>query len=328
VIPVDISVIIPVYNEVKALAALYRELTDVLGGLEKSAEIFFIDDGSRDGSSAVLDELAHSDARVQVLHLRRNYGQTAAIMAGFQHCTGDVIIPMDADGQNDPADIPRLLNKVSEGFDVVSGWRINRDDRFSRRLASMVANRLISSLLGVPLHDYGCTLKAYRREVIEDVRLYGEMHRFIPIYAAWEGARVTELPVTHHPRLHGKSKYGFSRISRVFLDLVILYFIDRALDRPMQFFGKLGLAFWGLAFLTLGWAVVLKLGYGVTLIQTPLPLLAATIGLSGVLFILLGLIAEVLTRIYFETRGKPPYKIERVSQHSAVARPTVAARRW
>jgi len=192
----------------------------------------------------------------------------------------------------------------------------------------MVANRLISSLLGVPLHDYGCTLKAYRREVIEDVRLYGEMHRFIPIYAAWEDARVTELPVTHHPRLHGKSKYGFSRISRVFLDLVILYFIDRAFDRPMQFFGKLGLAFWGLAFLTLGWAVVLKLGYGVTLIQTPLPLLAATIGLSGVLFILLGLIAEVLTRIYFETRGKPPYKIERVSQHSAVARPTVATRRW
>jgi glycosyltransferase involved in cell wall biosynthesis len=148
-----------------------------LGGLEKSAEIFFIDDGSRDGSSAVLDELALSDARVQVLHLRRNYGQTAAMMAGFQHCTGDVIIPMDADGQNDPADIPRLLNKVSEGFDVVSGWRINRDDRFSRRLPSMVANRLISSLLGVPLHDYGCTLKAYRREVIEDVRLYGEMHR-------------------------------------------------------------------------------------------------------------------------------------------------------
>ena len=209
----DISIIIPVYNEVEALPALHRELADVLGRLENSAEIFFIDDGSRDGSSAVLDKLALSDARVQVLHLRRNYGQTAAIMAGFQHCTGDVIIPMDADGQNDPADIPRLLNKVSEGFDVVSGWRVERDDRFSRRLSSVVANRLISSLLGVPLHDYGCTLKAYRREVIEDVRLYGEMHRFIPIYAAWEGARVTELPVTHHPRLHGKSKYGISRIA-------------------------------------------------------------------------------------------------------------------
>jgi Glycosyl transferase family 2 len=239
-----------------------------------------------------------------------------------------VIVPMDGDGQNDPADIPRLLDKLSEGFDVVSGWRTVRNDTFSRRLPSAMANRLISSLLGVRLHDYGCTLKAYRREVIEDVRLYGEMHRFIPIYAAWEGARVTELPVTHHARLHGKSKYGFGRISRVFLDLVILYFIDRAFDRPMQFFGKLGLAFWGLALLTLGWAAVLKFGYGVSLIQTPLPLLAATIGLSGVLFILLGIIAEVLTRIYFEARGKPPYKIERVSQHSAVGHATVVARKW
>jgi len=312
----DISIVIPVYNEVDAVSELYRMLKEVLDRLGKSTEILFIDDGSRDGSSAALDELALSDARVQVLHLRRNYGQTAAIMAGFQHCTGDVIVPMDGDGQNDPADIPRLLDKLSEGFDVVSGWRTVRNDTFSRRLPSAMANRLISSLLGVRLHDYGCTLKAYRREVIEDVRLYGEMHRFIiPIYAAWEGARVTELPVTHHARLHGKSKYGFGRISRVFLDLVILYFIDRAFDRPMQFFGKLGLAFWGLALLTLGWAAVLKFGYGVSLIQTPLPLLAATIGLSGVLFILLGIIAEVLTRIYFEARGKPPYKIERVSQH-------------
>jgi len=324
----DISIVIPVYNEVDAVSELYRMLKEVLDRLGKSTEILFIDDGSRDGSSAALDELALSDARVQVLHLRRNYGQTAAIMAGFQHCTGDVIVPMDGDGQNDPADIPRLLEKLSEGFDVVSGWRTVRNDTFSRRLPSAMANRLISSLLGVRLHDYGCTLKAYRREVIEDVRLYGEMHRFIPIYAAWEGARVTELPVTHHARLHGKSKYGFGRISRVFLDLVILYFIDRAFDRPMQFFGKLGLAFWGLALLTLGWAAVLKFGYGVSLIQTPLPLLAATIGLSGVLFILLGIIAEVLTRIYFEARGKPPYKIERVSQHSAVGHATVVARKW
>jgi len=324
----DISIVIPVYNEVDAVSELYRMLKEVLDRLGKSTEILFIDDGSRDGSSAALDELALSDARVQVLHLRRNYGQTAAIMAGFQHCTGDVIVPMDGDGQNDPADIPRLLDKLSEGFDVVSGWRTVRNDTFSRRLPSAMANRLISSLLGVRLHDYGCTLKAYRREVIEDVRLYGEMHRFIPIYAAWEGARVTELPVTHHARLHGKSKYGFGRISRVFLDLVILYFIDRAFDRPMQFFGKLGLAFWGLALLTLGWAAVLKFGYGVSLIQTPLPLLDATIGLSGVLFILLGIIAEVLTRIYFEARGKPPYKIERVSQHSAVGHATVVARKW
>src|SRR6266404_5728912 len=210
----DISVVIPVYNEVDALPELYKMVADALDTLPQSAEIVFVNDGSRDGSGALLDEVAHADSRVQVLHLRRNYGQTAALMAGFQQSTGDVIIPMDADGQNDPADIPRLLDKLSEGFDVVSGWRTPRDDRFSRRLPSVVANRLISSLLGVRLHDYGCTLKAYRREVIEDVRLYGEMHRFIPIFSAWEGARVTEIPVAHHPRRHGKSKYGLGRVVR------------------------------------------------------------------------------------------------------------------
>ena len=324
----DISVVIPVYNEVEALPELHQTLTDALDRISRSAEIVFVDDGSSDGSAAVLDALAHADARVQVLHLRRNYGQTAALMAAFQHSTGDVIIPMDGDGQNDPGDIPRLLDKLSEGFDVVSGWRTRRDDRFSRRLPSVVANRLTSALLGVPLHDYGCTMKAYRREVIEDIRLYGEMHRFIPIYAAWEGASVTELPVSHHARRHGKSKYGFGRISRVFLDLVIMYFIDRAFDRPMQFFGKLGLVFWVLAGLTFVWAVVLKFGYEVSLIQTPLPLLAATIGLSGVLFILLGLIAEVQARIYFEARGKPPYKVKSVTRQSADVRPTVLASRW
>jgi dolichol-phosphate mannosyltransferase len=324
----DISVVIPVYNEAEALPELYQTLADALEPLPRSAEIVFVDDGSNDGSGAVLDGLADADSRIQVLHLRRNYGQTAALMAAFQHCAGDVVIPMDADGQNDPADIPRLLTKLSEGFDVVSGWRTPRDDRFLRRLLSIVANRLISSLLGVSLHDYGCTLKAYRREVIEDVRLYGEMHRFIPIYAAWEGARVTELPVTHHARRHGRSKYGLGRVSRVFLDIVILYFIDRAFDRPMQFFGKLGLAFWSLALLAFIWAAALKFGYGISLIQTPLPLLAATVGLSGVLFILLGIIAEVQARIYFEARGKPPYKVERVAQHSTVIRPRALARRW
>jgi glycosyltransferase involved in cell wall biosynthesis len=324
----DISVVIPVYNEVEALPELHQTLTDALDRISRSAEIVFVDDGSSDGSAAVLDGLAHADARVQVLHLRRNYGQTAALMAAFQHSTGDVIIPMDGDGQNDAGDIPRLLDKLSEGFDVVSGWRTRRDDRFSRRLPSVVANRLTSALLGVPLHDYGCTMKAYRREVIEDIRLYGEMHRFIPIYAAWEGASVTELPVSHHARQHGKSKYGFGRIYRVLLDLVIMYFIDRAFDRPMQFFGKLGLAFWGLSGLTFVLAVVLKFGYEVSLIQTPLPLLAATIGLSGVLFILLGLIAEVQARIYFEARGKAPYKVKSVTRQSADVRRKVLVSRW
>jgi glycosyltransferase involved in cell wall biosynthesis len=324
----DTSVVVPVYNEVEALPILYRALSDALDPLPQSAEIVFVDDGSSDGSDVLLDDIAKSDARVQVLHLRRNYGQTAALMAAFQQSTGDVVIPMDGDGQNDPADIPRLLEKLSEGFDVVSGWRADRDDQFPRRLASVVANRLISLLLRVPLHDYGCTLKAYRREVIEDVRLYGEMHRFIPIYASWEGARVTEIPVTHHPRRYGNSKYGFGRIARVFLDLVILFFIDRAFDRPIQFFGNIGLASWGLAGLTFTWAVVLKYSEGVSLIQTPLPLLAATIGLSGVLFILLGIIAEIQTRIYFEARGKPPYKIKSIVKHSTAARTAVLAKRW
>jgi glycosyltransferase involved in cell wall biosynthesis len=324
----DISVVIPVYNEVAALPELHRALCETLDRLPLSAEIVFVDDGSTDGSSAVLDRLARADDRVEVLHLRRNYGQTAALMAAFQRSTGDVVLPMDGDGQNDPADISRLLDKLAEGFDVVSGWRLPRDDKFTRRLPSMVANRLISALLRVRLHDYGCTLKAYRREVIEDVRLYGEMHRFIPIYAAREGARVTEIPVTHHPRRHGKSKYGLGRISRVFLDLLTLYFIDRSLDRPIQFFGKIGLFCWVIAFAAFGWAAILKFYSGISFIQTPLPLLAATIGLSGVLFILLGIMAEVQTRIYFEGRGKPPYKVKTIVKHSMTERVPVLAGRW
>jgi glycosyltransferase involved in cell wall biosynthesis len=325
----DISLVIPIYNEAEGLPALYRAVSETLDRLPQSAEIVFADDGSSDGSAAVLDGFAASDPRVRVLHLARNYGQTAALMAGIQNSTGDVLIPMDGDGQNDPADIPRLLDKLAEGFDVVSGWRQARQDRaLTRRLPSVVANRLISALMRVRLHDYGCTLKAYRREVVEDVRLYGEMHRFIPIYAAWEGARVTEIPVAHHPRRFGKSKYGLGRVARVMLDLLIMYFIDRAFDRPIQFFGKFGLGFLGLSALTFAWALVLKYGFGVSFIQTPLPLLAATIGLSGVLFILLGVIAEVQARIYYEARGRPPYKIRRVVEHSMPPQQQAAARRW
>jgi glycosyltransferase involved in cell wall biosynthesis len=325
----EISVVIPVYNEADALPELYRALANALDRLPQAAEIIFADDGSRDGSAAALDAFAEGDPRVRVLHLSRNYGQTAALMAAIQNSTGDVIIPMDGDGQNDPADIPRLLDKLAEGYDVVSGWRTSRqDDALTRRLPSVIANWLISALLRVPLHDYGCTLKAYRREVVEDIRLYGEMHRFIPIYAAWEGARVTELAVTHHPRKFGKSKYGIGRIARVLLDLLIVYYIDRAFDRPIQFFGKLGLGFLVFAVAIFGWAVALKYAWGVTLIQTPLPLLAATIGLSGVLFLLLGIIAEVQARIYFEARGRPPYKIKRLVQHRALPQPRVASRRW
>jgi glycosyltransferase involved in cell wall biosynthesis len=325
----DISVLIPVYDEAAILPELYRELSATLERLPLSAEIIFADDGSKDGSAAVLDGFAESDPRVRILHLSRNYGQTAALMAAIANSTGDVIIPMDGDGQNDPADIPRLLAKLAEGFDVVSGWRVAREDnRLTRRLPSALANRLISALLRVPLHDYGCTLKAYRREVVEDVRLYGEMHRFIPIYAGWEGARVTELAVAHRPRRFGKSKYGLGRVARVMLDLLLVYFIDRAFDRPMQFFGKIALAFLGLSLLIFGWAVVLKFAFGTSLIQTPLPLLAAVTGLSGILFLLLGLSAEVQARIYYEARGRPPYKIKRIVQHATLLQRSAAPHRW
>jgi glycosyltransferase involved in cell wall biosynthesis len=326
----DISLVIPVYNEAEGLPELYRAISATLDHLPQSAEIIFADDGSSDGSAAVLDAIVAADPRVRVLHLARNYGQTAALMAGIQNSTGDVIIPMDGDGQNDPADIPRLLDKLAEGYDVVSGWRQARHDRaLTRRLPSVVANRLISRLLRVRLHDYGCTLKAYRREVVEDVRLYGEMHRFIPIFAAREGARVTELPVAHHPRRYGKSKYGLGRVTRVLLDLLLVYFIDRAFDRPIQFFGKFGLGFLGVSVLTFALALGLRFGMQISLIQTPLPLLAATIGLSGVLFILLGVIAEVQARIYFEARGRAPYKVRRVVEQSAPRRrQKVAAQRW
>jgi glycosyltransferase involved in cell wall biosynthesis len=326
---VDVSIVIPVYNESGSLGLLYSMLSDALETMPQSVEIVFCDDGSQDGSASLLDEFAAADTRVYVVHLSRNYGQTAAIMAAIQHSSGAVIIPMDADGQNDPADIPRLIAKLDEGYDVVSGWRKEREDRtLSRKLPSMIANRFISRLLVVPLHDYGCTLKAYRREVIEDVRLYGEMHRYIPIYASWEGARVAEVPVQHHARKFGRSKYGLSRVFRVMLDLLILYFIDRAFDRPIQFFGKLGLIFCGLSLLTLAWALGLKYFAGVSLIQTPLPLLAAVIALSAVLFLLLGIIAEVQARIYYEARGRPPYKIKGLVQHPSRPTRRSAPRRW
>jgi dolichol-phosphate mannosyltransferase len=325
----DISVVVPVRDEAAILPELCRELRAMLDHLPLTAEIIFADDGSKDGSAALLDGFVETDPRVRVVHLLRNYGQTAALMAAIQNSTGDVIIPIDGDGQNDPADIPRLLSKLAEGFDVVSGWRVAREDnRLTRRLPSAVANRLISALLRVPLHDYGCTLKAYRREVVEDVRLYGEMHRFIPIYAAWEGARVTELAVAHRARQFGKSKYGFGRVARVMLDLLLIYFIDRAFDRPIQFFGKIALAFLGLSLSTLGWALVLKFGFDTSLIQTPLPLLAAVIGLSGILFLLLGIIAEVQARIYYEARGRPPYKIKHIVQQEALPQANAAAPRW
>ncbi len=305
-----ISVIVPIFDEEDNLHPLYEGISKVLKPLKQPCEIIFINDGSTDGAGAILDGFAEADETVKVIHFRRNYGQTAAIMAGVSASQGEIIIPMDGDLQNDPVDIPRLVAKLDEGFEVVSGWRKKREDSEFRRFPSRVANRLISNIFGVHIHDYGCTMKAYRRDVIEDVKLYGEMHRYIPIYAHWLGAKVTEIPITHHARIHGKSKYGMRRIIRVLLDVFFLYFMDRAFDRPIQFFGKLSVYSLFLAGLTGGVALWMKISGIRDLVESPLPVLVASLILAGILFFLLGVLAEIQMRIYFETNGRTPYSIK------------------
>jgi glycosyltransferase involved in cell wall biosynthesis len=309
----DLTVTIPLYNEAENIPILYARVRDALDELGKRWELVLVDDGSSDGSGALLDGIAADDVRVTVLHFRRNYGQTAAFMAGIDHARGAIIIPMDGDLQNDPDDIGKLLAKLDEGFDVVSGWRKNRQDHaIKRNLPSRIANGLISRVSGVRLHDYGCSLKAYRRDVLDGVKLYGEMHRFVPIYAAWNGARVTEMPVQHHPRLHGESKYGLERVVKVVLDLLVVKFLFRYASKPIYVFG--GFGFLSILAGTLAgiWAIALKLIKGTSLIQTPLPLLAVFLGAVGILSILMGLLAEMLNRTYHESQGKAVYRIGRI----------------
>lgn len=315
-----ISVNIPVFNESETIGTLYARLIAVLDELECDFEIIAINDGSVDETAQVLDGLADEDARMKVIHLRRNYGQTAALMAGIQHSRGEVVILMDGDLQNDPADIPALISKLEEGYDVVSGWRKNRQDGLLKRLPSWMANRLVSKVSGLRLHDYGCTLKAYRREILEDVRLYGEMHRFIPVYAWWQGGRVAEIQVNHHRREFGRSNYGLDRVPRVLLDMIVIRFLDVGLDRPMQFFGRAGLYSFGLALLAGLWAVYLKVFEGVSFILTPLPLLVALLALTGLIFVMMGLLGEVQSRVYYEAQGKSPYAIRRTCNLDAADR--------
>jgi glycosyltransferase involved in cell wall biosynthesis len=308
----SLSVLVPVYNEIDSLPELTARLEDVLARLGHVWEVVFVDDGSADGSGAALDEIAAREPRFKVVHLRRNFGQTAALMAAVEYSRGEVVVMMDADLQNDPADIVRLVSKLDEGYDVISGWRVDRRDKeWGRQWPSRLANRLISWLSGVRLHDYGCTLKAYRRWTIEHVRLYGEMHRYIPIYASWQGAKVLEVPVTHYPRRHGKSKYGISRVTRVLLDLLVIFFLDRALDRPMQFFGMAGLCSLLGAFLAGCWALWLRFFEDVSFIQTPLPLLVTLLAITGLLCLFLGILAEMIMRTYFESRDKRAYLVGR-----------------
>lgn len=315
-----LTVVVPIFNEEQNITPLYEKTRAAMGALGLPWELVVVDDGSRDGSSSLLDKIAAADQRVTIVHFARNYGQTAAMMAGMDHARGDVIVPMDGDLQNDPTDIGRLLEKLNEGYDVVSGWRKDRKDNpIKRNLPSRLANSLISRVSGVHLHDYGCSLKAYRREALDGVKLYGEMHRFVPIYAAWNGARVTEIPVTHHPRLHGESKYGLERIVKVVLDLLVVKFLFRYAGKPIYVFGGFGLLCILCAGLAGFWAVGLKLT-GTSFIQTPLPLLCVFLGVTGVLSILMGLLAEMMNRTYHESQGKAVYKVARVVRSPVAVR--------
>ncbi|MGD8276565.1 MAG: glycosyltransferase family 2 protein [Gemmatimonadota bacterium] len=307
--PPAVSVIVPVFNEEDNVIELHRQLDAALTG---PAEIIFVDDGSWDATYARLHALAESDRRVRVIRFRRNYGQTAALSAGIDHARGEIIIPMDGDLQNDPADIGRLLQKLDEGYDVVSGWRVDRKDPLRRRIPSRIANRLISHLSGVRLHDYGCSLKAYRRSALEDVRLYGEMHRFVPIYASWSGARVTEIPVTHHPRTRGRSNYGLERTVKVVLDLIVVKFLASYATKPIYVFGGFGLFSLLVAVFAFGLMVFLKLAGIRDFVATPLPLVVVMFALVGFLSILLGLVAELTVRTYYESQGKRTYAIKSV----------------
>jgi len=306
----EISVFLPVYNEEPNLLPLHAKLDESLRALGRSAEIVYVDDGSTDGSLKTLRELAHLDSRVRVVALRRNYGQTAAMAAGIDAARGRVLIPMDADLQNDPADIIRLLEKLDEGYDVVSGWRKNRKDKLiTRKIPSMIANKLISWIGGVPLHDYGCSLKAYRRESLQDVRLYGEMHRFIPIYASWVGARVSEIPVAHYPRTMGKSKYGLSRTLKVVFDLMTIKFLASYQTKPIYIFGTFGMIAMALSLIAGLWATILKFWKGVSFILTPLPVITIVMLAIGVQFLMMGLLAEMLVRTYHESQAKAIYAV-------------------
>ena len=305
-----LSVIIPLYNEEENVGALIGRLFPVLDSLLCTYEVIIVDDGSTDGSFKALEQAAAARQQLKVIRFRRNYGQTAAMMAAIDHAQGQVLVSLDADLQNDPDDIPLLLAKLDEGYDVVSGWRKNRQDaRFRRTFISRVANRLISSISGVRLNDYGCTLKAYRRDIIKDVKLYGEMHRFIPIYARWLGARVTEIPVKHHARTRGQSKYGLERVIKVVLDMMVVKFLDRYFVKPIYVFGGVGLASMALSLLTLALVVWLRVVDGISMILTPLPLLAALFFLIGVISILLGLLAEMTVRTYFESQHRSVYTV-------------------
>lgn len=307
----DLSIVVPIFNEEDNIPILHSRITEALGDTPLDYELILVDDGSSDNSYPALKRLASKDDRVKVIRLRRNFGQTAAMAAGFDLASGRVVVPMDGDLQNDPLDIPLLLARIDEGYDVVSGWRKDRKDTFiNRRLPSILANSFISMMTGVHLHDYGCTLKAYRRDVLDDVNLYGEMHRFVPALAHQVGARVTEMPVRHHERLHGKSKYGISRTMKVILDLMTVKFLLSYSTKPIQLFGRWGIYTLGAGMVSGTLTLYMKFFDGMSMNRNPLLILTAFLLFMGVQFIVLGLLAELSARTYYEAQGKQIYNIK------------------
>lgn len=306
----ELSIVIPLLNEQLNIRPLYGELAKVLAKIDGAHEILFIDDGSTDDSFNILLELRKTDERVRIIRFRRNFGQTAAIAAGFEHAKGNVIVTMDGDLQNDPNDIPKLLSKIEEGYDLVSGWRADRQDKFiSRRLPSMIANRLISWATDVKLHDYGCTLKAIRSEVAKNITLYGELHRFIPAVASWMGVKIAEVEVNHRPRTLGQSKYGISRTFRVLLDLITVKFLLSYSGRPIHFFGIPGLICGSVGFVLALIMTVERFFFGEPLADRPLLLFAVMLILIGIQFIVFGLLSELQIRTYYESQNKPIYVV-------------------
>lgn len=307
-----ISIVAPVYNEEQNILEFYADVKSVFEKLGRTWELIFVDDGSEDRSTQLMESISYDDYHVTVVKLRRNFGQTAAMSAGIDNAIGSVVIPMDADLQNDPKDIPKLLAKLEEGYDIVSGWRKSRQDPLSKRIPSWFANKLISWVTGVHLHDYGCTLKAYRREVLEGVELYGEMHRFIPALASANGARICEIAVTHHPRKFGKSKYGISRTFRVLIDLVTLKLLLAYRNRPMRLLGGIGFLFLGVGGAFALITVFMKLLQGIDMTGNPFLFMTILAFISGVQLIGLGFLGEINMRTYYESQKKPIYVIREV----------------
>ena len=307
-----LSSIIPVYNEEGSIKKLHKEIADVLTKLKIEYEVIWVTDGSKDASSVELEILAKIDSHTKVIDFIYNFGQTAAMSAGIKYATGDIIIPMDADLQNDPIDIPSFLEKIDEGYDVVSGWRKDRKDAFIlRKIPSLIANYIIRTITGVYIHDYGCSMKAYKREMIQGINLYGEMHRFIPAYISWQGGKVSEIVVRHRARIHGETKYGISRTFRVILDLILIKFLSKYMNRPIHFFGGLGFLALFVGFIAGIVALVFKFIHYKTIIETPLPVFSAMLVIVGVQLVVIGIIAEMLMRVYYESKDKTPYFIKK-----------------